>query len=213
MNRISSVSFFLLVALFLGTFVSANLSTTTMTWVVASIKSLSVAYGSPCTPSAFFFNETNAQFDPDSDGNAARVVPQATRTGAGDTNCQSSSQAGIVVTSTGTASINVDGNFTSAMTGADINLELKVWQGSSGCGTFGLGGWEEPCSVSSITTAPGTTTCKEYSSASGIDLEGTRLITALAPFSATQLCFSGDFNTFVSSGDHNKSFQMGSEFS
>jgi hypothetical protein len=100
------------------------------------------------------------------------------------------------------------------MSGADVNLELKVWQGSSGCGTNGLGGWEEPCSVVTVTSAPTTTTCREFSSGSvNAATAGQRLISSLAIFAATQLCFSGDFNTFVSAGDHNKSFQIGSEFS
>lgn len=211
---VSSLSLIGLLLLLFVPFGYANTLTTTMTWFVATAKSISVAYGSPCTSTAFIFNENNAQFDPDNDGNGAKVVPQSTRTGAGDTNCQSSSQAAMSVSNTGTGSLNVDANFTTAMSGADINLELKVWQGSSGCGTFGLGGWEEPCSVTAVGTAPGTTTCKEFSSgAAGAATAGTRVITSLAAFATTQLCYSGDFNTFVSSGDHNKSFQLGSEFS
>ncbi len=214
MKKVTVLSFVIVVALLFLPFVSGNVATTTMTWFVATVKSVSVSYGSPCTSSAFFFVESNAQFDPDSDGNWARNVPQSTRIGAGDTNCQTSSQAGMVVSNNGTASINVDGNFTSAMSGADINIELKVWQGSSGCGTNGLGGWEEPCSVTSTTTAPTTTTCREYSSgSSNAATAGQRLVTALAVFSSQQLCFSGDANGFLSAGDHNKSYQIGSEFS
>ena len=194
-----------------STLAFANVSTTTMTWFVASVKTLSVSYGSPCSSTAFFFNETNAQFDPDSDGNAARVVPQSTRIGLGDTNCQSSSQASITVSNAGTATINVDANFAAAFSGADVNLVLKAWQGSSGCGASGLGGWEKDCSVSSTTSAPGTSTCKQWNSTNAT--AGSRVITSLAVFAATQLCFSGDFNTFVGAGDHNATYQIGSEFS
>lgn len=200
-----------LALLVMATFASANVVTTTMTWFVASSKSISVAYGSPCTSSAFIFNETNAIYDPDSDGNAARVVPQATRVGPGDSNCQSSSQAAITVTSAGTASTNVDANFAAAFSGADVNIVLKVWQGSSGCGTAGLGGWEKDCTVTGTTSAPNTTTCKNFNSSNAT--AGSRVITSLAVFSSTQLCFSGDFNTYVGAGDHNASFQLGSEFS
>jgi hypothetical protein len=203
----------------LGPFASANVATTTMTWVVPTVKQLSLAYGSPCTSTAFFFVESNAQYDPDSDGNWARAVPQSTRAGAGDSNCQSSSQAGMVVSNNGTATINVDANFTTDMTGADINLELKVWMGTgSGCGTAGLGGWTEPCTVTSTTSAPTATTCKEFSSGNGVaDTAGTRLVTSLIVFDSNQLCYSGDLNGMTGvgagSGDHNKSFQIGSEFS
>ena len=214
MERLSILSLVVLSAIIFASFAAANVSTTTMTWFVASVKSLSVAYGSPCSSSAFFFVESNAQFDTDSDGNWARDVPQSTRIGATDTNCQTSTQAGMTVSNNGTASINVDANFTTAMSGADINLELKVWQGSTGCGTNGLGGWEEPCSVTSTTTAPTTTTCREFSSGSvNAATAGQRLVTTLAVFGSMQLCYSGDGNGFVSSGDHNKSFQIGSEFS
>ncbi|MEK6970388.1 MAG: hypothetical protein AABW68_01685 [archaeon] len=212
------LSSIVLLFLVFGTFASAaDLSTTTMTWVVPTIKSLSVAYGSPCTSSAFFFVESNAQYDNDADANWARAVPQATRVGAGDTNCQSSSQAAMTVTNNGNTVVNVDGNFSAALSGADLNIILKVWQGSTGCGTAGLGGWERPCSVSSTTSAPGTTTCKEFSLFSGVDNEGSRLITSLAVLGATELCYSGDLNGGTgygaTSGDHNKSFQLGILFS
>lgn len=205
--------------LIFGTLASAaDLSTTTMTWFVPTIKSISVAYGSPCSSTAFFFVESNAQYDSDSDANWARAVPQSTRTGAGDTNCQSSSQAAIVITNNGNTTINIDGNFTTGMTGSDINLELKVWMGTgSGCGTNGMGGWQEPCSVSGITSAPTSTTCKEFSSASTVDTEGTRLVTSLPALDTNQLCFSGDLNGSTgygaTSGDHNKTFQIGILFS
>lgn len=200
-----------LVLLVTATFASANVVQTTMTWFVATVKTISVSYGSPCTSSAFFFVETNAQFDPDSDGNAARVVPQSTRIGVGDTNCQSSSQASMTVSNSGTATVNVDANFAAAFSGADVNLVLKVWQGSTGCGTHGLGGWEKDCSVTGATSAPNTTTCKQFNSTNAT--AGSRVISSLAVFGATQLCYSGDFNTFVSAGDHNATYQLGSEFS
>jgi hypothetical protein len=218
MKTQNALSLIVLTFLVLGTLASAaDLSTTTMTWFVPTIKSLSVAYGSPCTSSAFFFVESNAQYDSDSDANWARTVPQATRVGAGDANCQSSSQSAITVTNNGNAVVNVDGNFSAALSGADINIVLKVWQGSSGCGTNGMGGWEQPCSVTSTSTAPGTTTCKEYSNGSGVDNEGSRLITSLAAAATTQLCFSGDLNGNsgygATNGDHNRSFQLGILFS
>lgn len=200
-----------LVLLVMATFATANVVTTTMTWFVASAKTITVSYGSPCTSSAFFFNETNAIYDPDSDGNASRVVPQATRIGAGDSNCQSSSQAAITVTNAGTATTNVDANFASSFAAGDVNIVLKVWQGSSGCGTAGLGGWEKDCSVTAIATAPNTTTCKQWNDTN--ELAASRVITNLAVFSSTQLCFSGDFNTFVAAGDHNATFQLGTDFS
>ncbi len=64
--------------------------------------------------------------------------------------CQSSTLAPMTVTNVGNVDINVDGNFSSAFSGVDTNLVLKVWRGTdSGCGTDGngLGGWQEPCGV------------------------------------------------------------------
>ena len=216
-NVLTAISVFALLFLLLAPFAAANVVTTTMTWFVASVKTISVSYGSPCSSAAFFFNESNAQYDTDTDANWARAVPQSTRTGAGDTNCQSSSQAGITIQNVGTATVNVDFNFSDALSGADVNLELKVWQGSAGCGTNGMGGWEEPCSVTSTTSAPGTTTCKEWSSGTGTDTEGSRVVTSLATYATQQLCFSGDLNGSTGlggvAGDHNQTGQWGSDFS
>lgn len=213
MKMIGIVTMLLLGTLLLVPIVSANVVTTTMTWFVASAKSISVAYGSPCTSAAFFFVETNAQFDPDSDGNAARVVPTSNR--IADSNCQSSAQASMLVSNTGTSTLNVDANFGSAFAGADLNIVLKVWQGTgTGCGTAGLGGWELNCTASAggdVTTAPNTTTCRNFNQFN--ETAGARVITNLAAFASQQLCYSGDFNSYVSAGDHNGSFQLGSEFS
>lgn len=216
MNTHTILSVLALAFLVFGTMASAaDLSTTTMTWFVPTIQSITVSYGSPCTSTAFFFVESTAAYDSDSDANWARAVPHSTR--AGDANCQTSSQAAMTVTNNGNTTVNVDGNFSAALSGADANLILKVWQGSSGCGTNGMGGWETPCSVSNTATAPGTTTCKEFSLFSGVDNEGSRLITNLASAASTQLCYSGDLNGHTglgaSSGDHNKSFQIGILFS
>ncbi|MEK6820838.1 MAG: hypothetical protein AABY11_00370 [archaeon] len=212
MKRSTIAAGLLIAFIFLGTFASANVVSTTMTWFVASAKSISISYGSPCTSTAFIFPETRAEYDSDSDGNWARVVPHSNR--AGDTNCQTSAQAGATVSNTGTASLNVDGNFAAGFSGADINIVLKVWLGSSGCGTNGMGGWEQNCTASAngdATTAPGTTTCRNFNQFN--ETAGGRIVSSLAPFGSQQLCFSGDGNGFVSAGDHNGTFQLGSDFS
>jgi hypothetical protein len=210
--RVNSViGILVLLLIFLGTMASAaNFADTTMTWFVSSTKSLTVSYGSPCSSTAFFFPESKAEYDADSDGNWARTVPHSNR--AGDTNCQTSAQAGMTVNNTGTAVINVDGNFSTGFTGADVNIVLKVWQGSgSGCGTNGMGGWEMDCSVVSVTSAPNTTTCRNFNQFN--ETAGARLATNLGTFASQQLCFSGDGNGFLSSGDHNGTFTIGGEFS
>lgn len=209
MRYTTIVSTGVILLIMFGTFALANVSTTTMTWFVSSAKTLSVTYGSPCSSTAFFFPESKAEFDSDSDGNWARTVPHSNR--AGDNNCQTATQAGMTVSNAGTAVINVDGNFSAAFSGADTNMVLKVWQGSSGCGTNGMGGWEKDCTVITVTSAPNTTTCRNYNEFT--ETAGARLVTSLATFSGTQLCFSGDGNGFMTSGDHNASFQIGSEFS
>ncbi len=209
MNYTTFIALVVFTVLVLAPFGSANVASTTMTWFVASVKTLSVSYGSPCTSTAFFFPETKAEFDADSDGNWAKTVPHSNR--AGDTNCQTSAQAGMVVSNAGTATINVDGNFSAGFSGADVNIVLKVWQGSSGCGTQGMGGWQKDCIVSSDTNAPNGVSCRNYNQFT--ETAGARLVTSLAVFASQELCFSGDGNSFVGSGDHNGSFQMGSEFS
>ncbi|QQR92792.1 MAG: hypothetical protein IPJ89_00935 [Candidatus Iainarchaeum archaeon] len=63
-----------------------------------------------------------------------------------DTNafCQSATIAPITITNAGGSNLNIDGNFSTAFSGNDTNLVLKVWQGTgSGCGTAGMGGWEK----------------------------------------------------------------------
>jgi hypothetical protein len=125
-----------------------------------------------------------------------------------DTNfCQSSSLAPITLTNNGNVDVNVDGNFASAFSGADVNIVLKAWQGSSGCGNTGFGGWEKDCSVTSTTSPVTTTTCKNYNQFNATT--ASRLVSTLTVGSSSQLCFSGDFNTLVYAGDHNGNFQAG----
>lgn len=210
MRYTTIVSTGLILLIVFGSFALANVSTTTMTWYVASAKTLSVTYGSPCSSIAFFFPEAKAEYDSDSDGNWARTVPHSNR--AGDSNCQTAAQAGMTVSNVGTAVINVDGNFSAAFSGADTNIVLKVWQGTgSGCGTNGMGGWEKDCSVVTVTSAPNTTTCRNFNEFT--ETAGARLVTSLSTFTSQQLCYSGDGNGYMTSGDHNASFQIGSEFS
>ncbi len=190
--------------------VQAPGTSTLFTFSVPTTRSHTIAYGGSCSATAFFFVEANAQFDPDADGNAARVVPSSTRTA--DANCQSLTSAAFTLTNNGNVDINVDGNFSSAFSGTDVNLVLKGWMGDgTGCGIDGLRGWQEPCSVTS-TTAPVTfTTCKKWNSSNAT--AASRLVTKLLVGDTNQLCFSGDFNGFVGNGDHNKTFQSGSDFS
>ncbi len=61
------------------------------------------------------------------------------------------------------------------------------------------------------TTAPTQTVCRQYDYTNAN--VGARLITTLLLGDTNQLCFSGDFNSFVSGGDHNKSFQTGTDYS
>ncbi len=199
------------VLILFGTIASAaTVWQTTMTWYVASAKDITLSYGSPCTSIAFFFPEAKAEYDSDSDGNWARTVPHSNR--AGDSNCQTSAQAGMTVTNVGTSTVNIDGNFAAAFSGADTNVVLKVWQGTgSGCGTNGMGGWEKDCSVVTVTSAPNTTTCRNFNEFT--DTAGARLVTSLATFGSQQLCYSGDGNSYMTAGDHNGTFQIGSMFS
>ncbi|MEK6970727.1 MAG: hypothetical protein AABW68_03455 [archaeon] len=120
--------------------------------------------------------------------------------------CQSESLAPMTITNTGSGSTNIDANFAGAFTGTDLNLVLKVWQGTgTGCGLDAMGGWETDCSISSTTTAPNTTQCKQFNQTNATT--GSRLTTGLAAGDTNQLCFSGDLNAGTGPGDHNQSFQ------
>ena len=59
--------------------VHATLTTTTMSWIVLASKGHTVTYGGACDTNHFYFNEINAIFDPDTDGNAAKVIPTSVK--------------------------------------------------------------------------------------------------------------------------------------
>jgi hypothetical protein len=66
--------------------ISDKTTTTGFTWVVPTTRSHSITYGGDCSATQFFFNETDALFDPDVDGNAAKVKPASHRAGLPVTN-------------------------------------------------------------------------------------------------------------------------------
>src|SRR3989344_4713153 len=113
------IFFILLVLLAPMISIAATTAVTTMTWVVPSNKSFSVAYASTCSSSAFYFVESTCTFDSDIDGNGAKCLPYPD-SGAAGTVCQSSSAAAITVTNNGNAAFDLDGNFTSAFSGSDV---------------------------------------------------------------------------------------------
>ena len=195
----------ILIILLIVPWVNATLQQTTFTWVTNSSKGISITYGGSCSTTAFFFSEADALFDPDVDGNAAKVVPSPS---VGGTACQSSSVAPMFIRNVGTASINVDGNFSSAFTGVDLNIVLKVWRGTgSGCGSKGFGGWQKDCTVTTSTSPVTTTTCRNFNRFNATTAG--RLISSLSAGDTNQLCYSGDFNGFVGAGTHTGTFQTG----
>ena len=178
----------------------------TMTWVVPSNVSHSVAYGGSCSSSAFYFVESNCAFDSDVDGNGSKCVPYDASSGGSACQDGSSLQA-IVVTNNGNIDVNIDGNFTAGFSGSDLNLVLKIWKGNdTHCGTSGLGGWEDPCSVTGATSPVTTTTCRNYNQFN--ETAAGRLITALETSDTNGLCFSGDFNGTVTQGEHAVTFRL-----
>ena len=191
---------------------------TTMTWIVPSNKSHTLAYGGSCSATAFFFHENEGLDDPDSDGNWQRNVPKSGRA-VTDANCQSSTVAGITVTNNGNLTIDVNAAFTANI---DTNLWLKVWQGNgSGCGTNGLGGWAQRCQLTvnnpglDLNDATGGVGCRDYNSSD--DLVSMTLAKTLLINDTNQLCFSGDgmgsvanANAGLTHGDHNGTFQTSS---
>jgi hypothetical protein len=131
-----------------------------------------------------------------------------------ETFCQSETVAPITITNNGNTAVNIDGNFSTAFSGADVNIALKAWMGTgAGCGTDGngLGGWEGTCSVSGATTAVSATQCKEWNTSNATT--ASRLTTQLGAGDTNALCFSGEFIGFVGAGDHNQTYQTGAGFS
>lgn len=216
--KIHNSLLFLLLSLFVLAVpiaLAASIGTTTI-WNVPVNKSHSIAYTSPCSATAFFFNEQNAVADPDVDGNATKMLPFSARSTAGGTPCQDASTAPITVTNNGNTTVNLDANFAGAL---DTNVWLKAWKGTgSGCGTSGLGGWQLRCTVVSTTTAVTTSACKDFNSSNS--LVASRLTTTLTAASTQQFCFSGEFmaevigqTANVGGGDHNGAFQTSTDVS
>ncbi len=118
--------------------------------------------------------------------------------------CQSSTVTPMTIRNTGNTTFNLDGNFSSAFTGVDSNIVLKVWMGDPFCGNSGFGGWEATCSVTNTSLPVTTTTCKNFNRFNATT--STRLISSIAVDANNQLCYSGDLNGFVPSGEHAKGF-------
>lgn len=196
--------------------IAATSASTTMVWFVPTDRSITVAYGGSCSATAFFFVESIALDDPDVDGNGSRILPAISRTGT-DSNCQSSSVAGITVTNAGNVAYDVNASFSANI---DENLWLKVWQGTgAGCGTLGFGGWDLRCRFtendagSDLNQAGG---CRDFNSSN--ETISATLATSLPINDTNQLCFSGDFlgsisgaKSNVAQGDHNGTFVIISE--
>ena len=119
--------------------------------------------------------------------------------------CQSSTVAPIHIRNVGNTAIAIDGNFSSAFTGVDTNIVLKVWRGTPYCGNSGFGGWEKDCSVTNTILPAGTTTCKRFNQFNATT--NNRLITSITVDGNASLCFAGDLNGFVPAGEHIKEFQ------
>jgi len=200
----------------MATAVFADQKTTTMTWVVPVSKSHSIAYGSGCSQTAFFFVESDANIDNDIDGNALRILPTNHRfTGTG---CQTSATAGMTITNTGNQVTNIDGNFGGNL---DSNIVLKVWMGTgAGCGTNGYGGWARLCPLfdNNVVGPVSQTQCRDFNTTT--DLVGAKLIHGLTVNETNQLCFSGEFAgpdiggfAGVPQNDYNGTFQTSTDFS
>src|SRR3989344_1464590 len=206
--KIALVSLMLLISL---SFAFADQKTTSMTWVVPSAKSHSIAYGSGCSQVAFFFVESDANVDNDVDGNAQKILPTNARVSG--TGCQTSATAGMTITNSGNITTNIDANFSGSL---DANIWVKVWMGTdSGCGTGGFGGWQRLCTFHAPNDATGAvnpSNCRDFNSSNGT--VGARLISSLTALDSNQLCFSGELagsilstQANVPQGDHNGTFQ------
>jgi len=213
-SKILVLSVFLISFFLFSSFVSATISPTTMTWVVPSSKSILVSYGGSCSATAFFFVETNATEDNDTDGNAARILPYNLRSGGSA--CQAQTTAPIVITNNGNATTNIDVNFNDNI---DTNIWLKVWMGNgdaaTDCGAAdAFGGYSKLCALpgaADTTTPVAYTTCRDFNSSN--ETTTVRLISSLPVLDTNHLCVSGELMgpvitlpSNVLAGDHNGTF-------
>ncbi|MCR4369193.1 MAG: hypothetical protein NUV67_04780 [archaeon] len=204
MNTNHKVLLLYLVVIAGGFVYAAATNDTTMTWVVASNASHTLAYAGACSSSSFYFVESTCTFDSDADGNGSKCLPQTTS--AGGTACQDASTYAVTITNNGNVAANIDGNFTDAFSGVDTNIVLKIWMGNeTGCGANGLGGWAQDCTVTTSTNPVTATTCRNFNEFT--ETAAGRLTTSLGVNDTNGLCFSGDFNGTVSQGEHAVTFR------
>ena len=204
--------------------IAATQQPTTMTWVVGSNKSVTFTYGAACSTTLFYYVESDAYFDSDSDGNAWQIRPNSSSGGGVETKCQSSTFAPLSILNNGNTSVDINAVFTTAL---DANTWLKVWLGTgTGCGAAGPGGgdsngmrgWSINCALfapTDFTTALGTNTCRDFNSANST--MAVKLVSALLQNDSNQLCFSGELRgpqgdtqpALVGSGSHANDFNVG----
>ncbi len=202
---------FALFVVLIAPLVNADTDTTVMTWVVPSNFSHSIAYGGSCNNTSFYFIESNSE-DSDIDGNGGRILPY--NASAGGTACQSATVAGMTITNNGNVAINLDANFVTNFSGADVNAKLKVWMGTGSgfCGTGGLGGYAHPCTVVTSTSPVTATTCRDFNS--GNATTNVRLVSSLGINDTNQLCFAGLFDSplvGVAQGSYAHTFDTNAE--
>jgi len=201
---------------------------TTMTWVVGSNKSVTFSYGAACSTANFFYVESDANYDPDSDGNAWQIRPNSSSAGGVGTKCQSSTLAPLLITNNGNASVDINAVFATAV---DTNVWMKAWLGTgTGCGAGGGGGddngmrgWIVNCALGNIgatpladrATALSAAVCRDFNS--GNSTLPVKLVGTLLQNDTNQLCFSGELRgpagdtqpAQVGSGNHADDLNLG----
>jgi len=189
-SKIIKIIYLLMALMILGSFVMAAVSTTTVSWVVPSNISHSVAYGSTCSSSLFYFVETDGTIN----GDENKIVPKTSV--VGDANCQSDSIAGMTVTNNGSVTIDMNYMITDSLLSG---VRFVTWYGSTGCGTFGLGGWEDVCTKTGADdlTVPTTIACVSIGDAN------VQIIADLTSGISQQLCFAADFENVAAGTNTN----------
>ncbi|MBI4215028.1 hypothetical protein HY546_03450 [archaeon] len=178
--------------------VLADTRTTTITVVVATSVSHSIAYGGSCSSSAFYLR-TDTALD------AAIVVSGKTQTNrslpydsqTGGAVCQSQTVNALNITNTGNVLLDLNASLDSVV--ANISIKVSngnITSGTDRCGTSGTGGWQIFCDYETgndTTSAPTKSNCRNISATSRPALKGVPAVGGSLHQSGG-LCFFMDTN-------------------
>jgi len=173
----------------LGFASATTYSNFTVYWSVASSYDHTISFNANCAGGTAYFVENDAIID----GNQTKVLPYSDSSKSAK--CQSSTAAYFTVTSTGSATTELDANI-SYVQGKDANAKLYLSSPLTPyCGDDNCNGWEAVCSVTDGAVA--TTTCLKITNAN-------KEFYSLGAGTSASFCVCADFaqgGTKVPQGD------------